>query len=180
MLSYPHLHEAQAGRKPGDKAKFSCTLVYAPGADLSALRAAELAAAEKKWGTNAKEMLRTGKLKSAFRLDAEAKDYPPGSIFQNVRTEQQPGIVYSHAGPDGKPARVPQDKIRDELYPGAQVRASISFFPYDTEGNKGVSAGLNNVQKIGEGERIAGRRAAEDEFTADLSQAPVDITGLIG
>lgn len=178
-LSFPHLHAPQVGRKPTDKQKYSCTLVYAPGADLSALRAAELAAAEKKWGANAKEMLRKKQLKSAFRDDAEAKGYPEGALFQNVRTEQQPGIVYSHAGPDLKPARVPQDKIRDELYPGCQVRASISFFAYDTEGNKGVSAGLNNLQKVGEGVRLAGRSLAEDEFTADLSAAPVDISGLI-
>lgn len=179
MLSFPHLDKAQPGRKPTDKAKFSCTLVYAPGTDLRELRAAELAAAEKKFGGAAKEMLRTGKLKSAFRLDAEAKDYPVGSIFQNVRSEQQPGLVYAWAGTDNKPARVPQDKIRDDLYPGAIVRASITFFGYDGEA-KGVSAGLNNVQKISDGKRLDSRRAAEDEFTADLSQSPVDIAGLIG
>lgn len=178
-LSYPHLHAPQPGRKPTDKAKYSCTLVYAPGTDLSALKAAEVAAAIKKFGANAEEMLRKGKLKSAFRYDAEAKDYPAGSVFQNVRTEQQPGLVYAWAGPDKKPAKVPQDKIRDDFYPGAQVRASISFFGYDGEA-KGVSAGLNNLQKVADGERIAGRAAAEDEFTADLSAAPVDISGLIG
>lgn len=178
-LSYPHLDKPQQGRKAGDKEKFSATLVYAPGTDLTALRAAELAAAEKKFGSNAAEMLRKGKLKSAFRTDAEAKDYPEGSIFQNVRTEQQPGLVYPWPGADGKPEKVPQDKIRDVFYPGAQVRASISFFGYDGEA-KGVSAGLNNMQKVAEGKRIDDRKAAEDEFTADLSAKPVDISGLIG
>jgi hypothetical protein len=179
-LSFPHLHEAQKGRKSTDKAKYSCALVYAPGTDLSALKAAELAAAEKKYPGKGEEYLRTGRLKSAFRNDAEAKGYPVGSIYQNVRTEQQPGLVYAHAGPDGKPAKVPQDRIREDFYAGAQVRASISFFAYDNEGNRGVSAGLNNIQKVGEGTRLAGARvAAEDDFTA-LNEAPVDLAGLLG
>jgi hypothetical protein len=119
-------------------------------------------------------------LKSAFRDDAEAKGYADGSIFQNVRTEQQPGLVYSHAGPDGKPARVPQDQIRNDLLPRRPWSARRSRSSRTTRENKGVSAGLNNIQKVGEGERLAGRANAEDEFTADLSKAPVDISDLVG
>lgn len=180
-LSFPHLHEPSAGRnpKPGDKLKYSAALVYAPGTDLTALYAAEIAAAEKKWPGKGAEYLRIRKIKTAFRDDAEAKGYPAGSIYQNVRTEQKPGLVYSHAGPDGKPAKVEDKDIREVFYAGAQVRASISFFGYDNE-SKGVSAGLNNMQKVGEGTRLAGSRtAAEDDFTADLSKAPVDISGLV-
>jgi len=65
------------------------------------------------------------------------------------------------------------------MYPGAGVRASVSAFAYDSNGNKGVSFALNNMQKVSEGERLDGRAAADDEFTADLSSAPADISGLI-
>ena|SRR5690348_4499359 len=179
MLSYPHLDKPQPGKKSTDKQKYSCTLVYAPGTDISGLVAAANAAGEKKFPGRYAEMLRLGQIKSPFRKDAEGKGYVDGSIFSNVRTEQQPGIVYSHAGPDGKPAKMPQEKIKDEMYPGAKVRASITFFGYDTDGNRGVSAALNNIQKIGEGTRLDGRSAPEDEFTADLSKAPADLSGLI-
>jgi hypothetical protein len=60
------------------------------------------------------------------------------------------------------------------------VRASLRAFAYDTNGNKGVSFGLNNIQKLGEGQRLDGRKAATDEFDADLSQAPADISAVAG
>lgn len=177
-LSYPHLDKAQPGMN-GGKAKYSATLVFAPGADLSALEAAVIAAAEEKWGAKAKEMLRTTALKSPFRKDAEAKGYPAGSVFINCRSESQPGTVTRYKDENGKPIAIPQDKIKTELYPGAQVRASVTAFPYDTSGNKGVSFALNNIQKMGEGDRLDNRVAAENEFDADLSQEPVDISGLV-
>lgn len=185
ILSYPHLDQPQAGKKPSDKAKYSATFVFPDGADLSALQAAVMVAAEEKWGSKAAEMFRTGSLKSPFRKDAEAKGYKPGSIFINTRSERKPGLVYLHAGTekgaDGKPlpARIPDAEVKDALYPGALVRAQLRAFPYDTDGNRGVSFALNNVQKLGEGERIDGRQDATEAFDADLSAAPASLDGLI-
>lgn len=53
-----------------------------------------------------------------------------------------------------------------ELYSGCYVRASINFFSFNTNGNKGVAAGLGNVQKWADGEPLNGRVRAEDEFEA--------------
>ncbi len=53
-----------------------------------------------------------------------------------------------------------------ELYSGCYVRASINFFAFNTNGNKGVAAGLGNIQKWAEGEPLNGRVRAEDEFEA--------------
>lgn len=180
MLSYPHLDKPQLPPNGGaGKAKYSCTLVFAPGSDLRALHAAVEAAAEAKYPGKGKDMLAKRILKSPFRDDAEAKGYPEGSIFLNVRTEQAPGVVYLYAGPDNKPAVMPVEKIRDEMYPGAFVRASLVAFAYDSSGNKGVSFALNNVQKLGDGERLDGRVSAENEFEADLNAAPADLAGLM-
>jgi hypothetical protein len=41
---------------------------------------------------------------------------------------------------------------------------SLNAFPYNTQGNKGVSFGLNHVQKIADGEFLGGRSKAEDDF----------------
>ena len=60
------------------------------------------------------------------------------------------------------------------------MRASFTAFAYDNNGNVGVSFGLNNVQKLREGTRLDNRVAATDEFTADLTQEPVDIDALLG
>jgi hypothetical protein len=179
-LSYPHLDKAQPGQKATDKAKFSGTLVFDPGADLKTLEAAVMAAGEEKWPGKFAEMVRIQAVRLPFRKDGEAKGYKPGSIFINVRSEQKPGVVYRHAGPDGKPAIVPDDKIREVAYPGERVRAQIRAFPYDNSGNKGVSFALNNVQIMGNGTapRLDNRQAATDAFEADLNTVPASLQGL--
>ncbi|MEG0987042.1 MAG: DUF2815 family protein, partial [Clostridia bacterium] len=53
-----------------------------------------------------------------------------------------------------------------ELFSVCFVRASINFFAFNTNGNKGVAAGLGNVQKWADGEPLNGRVRAEDEFEA--------------
>lgn len=63
----------------------------------------------------------------------------------------------------------------DDFYSGCYGSASINFFPYNTKGNKGVAAGLNNVIKTRDGERLAGGKTAEEDF-ADLAG---DLAGLL-
>jgi hypothetical protein len=43
---------------------------------------------------------------------------------------------------------------------------SVNFYPYNQAGNKGVGAGLQNVQKVADGEPLSGRSRAEDDFSA--------------
>lgn len=179
LLSYPHLDVPQKGKAATDKSKYSATLVFAPGEDLKALQAAVLAAGEEKWPGKFAEMVRVQAVRIPFRKDAEAKGYAPGSIFINVRSEQKPGVVFLHAGEDNKPALVPDDKIKEVMYPGSFVRAQIRAFPYDSNGNKGVSFALNNVQKLGDGPRLDNRVAATDAFEADLTATPAGLEGLI-
>lgn len=183
MLSYPHLDVPQAPQKgsaPGTKSKYSATLVFGPGVDLATLVTAANAAGEEKWpGGKFAEMVKVGAARSPFRKDAEAKGYAPGSIFINVRSEQKPGAVYRYAGPDKKPVVIPEGKVKEDLYPGCKVKAQIRFFPYDSNGNKGVSAALNNIQKWDEGERLDNRVAATEAFDADLNAAPASLAGLI-
>ena len=58
----------------------------------------------------------------------------------------------------------------DEVYSGSWGRASINFFPYDSNGNKGVGVGLNNIQKLKDGEHLgAARASAEDDFADDFN-----------
>ncbi len=192
-ISYPHVDNPQPGPppKPGEApkpGKYSAAFLFAHGTDLSELKAAAIEAARTKFGASIKTANGTivpiekafdlDLLKSPFRTDALRKGYPEGTVYINARSDQKPGAAYAYAGTDGKPALVPAEKIKDEFYAGAQVRASVTAFGYDREGNKGVSFALNNIQKIADGERIDGRVAAENEFTADLSQAPADLASL--
>lgn len=167
ILSYPHLF-TPAAPNPLSEPVYSCSLVFPPGTDLSGLKAAALEAAKERWGDKAEPLIKSGKVRLPFRTDAEEKGYPAGSIFINVKSKTRPGIVSRYAGPDGKPQRIENE---EEVYPGCRVRASIRAFTYDTNGNRGVSFGLNNLQKLGDGERLDGKRRAEDEFEALDSDA---------
>lgn len=177
VLSYPHLDEPQAPMNGVGNPKYSGSLVFLSGTDLSAMQAAVVEAATEKWGAGAVAKLKSGALKTPFRIDAEAKGYPEGAIFVNVRSEQRPGAVYLY--PDaktGKPAIVPEDKVKETFYAGATVRASVTAFAYDRPESKGVSFGLNNIQLIdGTTPRLDGRKAAEDEFEADASLQPASL-----
>lgn len=189
VISYPHLHQPQPAQE-GGKPKYSLAAVFLKGSqDRAKLEAAVLEAATEKFGAtmtvagkkvSVADALKMGVLRSPFRTDVAAKGYDRigGEFFINTRSDNQPQIVYAWAGPDGKPARVPQEKIKEDIYAGARGRVSITAFGYDTAGNKGVGFALNNVQKLGEGERLDNRVKAEDEFDADLSQEPADLESL--
>ena len=80
-------------------------------------------------------------------------------FFLNANSTQKPGIVDRDLNEILDP---------DEVYSGCWGRASINFFPYNSNGNKGVGVGLNNIQKLKDGERLGGARAsAEDDFGGD-------------
>lgn len=176
ILSFPHLFTPQAAQQADQKDKYSATVVFLKGTDLAPLVAAAYAAAEKKWPGKGTDLLRSGKVKSPFRLDAVEKGYPEGAVFINIRSESKPQIVSRFKDAvTGKAIPITDEAA---MYPGCQVRATIAAFGYDKKGNKGVSFGLNNLQKMGEGERLDSRKAAEDEFDADLTQEPADLSAL--
>ncbi len=193
LLSYPHLDEPQQPKNGKGKAKYSVSLVFAPGTDITALQEAVAEAGVDKFGASAVAKLKSNGLKNPIRMDAESKGYPEGSIFINARSEQQPGMVY--LWPDkstGKPELVipglavsgyeltdaDKKRIKEVFYPGAKVRAQLTAFGYDNE-SKGVSFGLNHIQLVdGTTPRIDGRKAAEDTFEADASMAPADLSDI--
>lgn len=179
VASYPHLDVPQAPMNGIGNPKYSVSLVFSKGTDLSALEAAALEAATDKWGPSAVAKIKAGALKWPLRNkpeDVELKGYPEGSTFINVRSEQKPGTVYLYPDASGKPAQVPDDKIKEVFYAGATVRASITAFAYDRPESKGVSFGLNNIQLIdGTTPRLDGRKKAVDEFEADASMKPASL-----
>jgi hypothetical protein len=166
ILSYPFLFVP----RPNDdgKLKYSTSLVFVEGTDLSELKKAVLAAAEEKFGSKAEELIRLKKIHTPFRTDWEAKGYPAGSTFINVTTEKRPGVVSIYKGPDGKPAPITD---ADQIYPGCIAIASVVAKYFEAKGKKGITFYLNNLQKRRDGERLDGRMKAEDEFEAEEGDA---------
>lgn len=57
---------------------------------------------------------------------------------------------------------------KSEFYSGCYGRASIRFYAYNQNGNKGVGCGLGNVQKLEDGQPLDGRTTAAEDFGAPI------------
>lgn len=79
------------------------------------------------------------------------------SYFINANSKDRPGIVDKNVKP-----------ILDqsEVYSGCYGRASITFYAFNQNGNKGIACGLQNLQKLADGEALSGRSRAEDDFSS--------------
>lgn len=53
---------------------------------------------------------------------------------------------------------------KEEFYSGCYGRVSINLYSFDKAGNKGIAVGLNNIQKLADGERLDGGSSAEEDF----------------
>lgn len=77
------------------------------------------------------------------------------AMFINASNKTKPGIVDKY-----KAAITNQD----EFYSGCYGHASISFYPFDTNGNNGIACALNHVMKVKDGEAFSGAGSAEMAF----------------
>ena len=80
------------------------------------------------------------------------------SYFINANSATAPGIVDTDRNVILE---------RSEVYSGVYGRASINLYAFNSNGNKGIACGLNNLQKIKDGEPLGGKSRAEDDFATD-------------
>lgn len=81
------------------------------------------------------------------------------SFFVNANSTTAPQIVDRSVQPI---------LDRAEVYSGCYARVSINFYPFNTNGNKGIACGLGNIQKVRDGEPLGGKSSAADDFSTDL------------
>lgn len=156
-FSYLHVWEPTAIEE-GQEKKYSASLII-PKSDkvtLAAVKKAIAAATEAgkaKFGgkipANLKTPLRDGDIERP-----EDENYE-NSFFLNANCKTKPGLVDKDCNPI---------LDQDELYSGCYGRASITFYAFNTSGNKGIACGLNNLQKLRDGEPLGGRSTAESDF----------------
>jgi hypothetical protein len=156
-LSYAHLLEAVAIEEGQDK-KYSVSLII-PKSDtktINAIKKAIEAAKEQgkgKWGGKIPAKLKLP-LRDGDEERPEDETYA-NAYFLNASCKTKPGIVDKDLNPI---------MSADEVYSGMYGRASVNFYPFDVSGNRGVACGLNNIQKLKEGDPLGGRSRAEDDF----------------
>jgi len=96
-------------------------------------------------------------LKVFFRDGDAEKDDPiyAGHYFFNANSNEKPGVFDAE-----------KNAILDksEFYSGCYGKASITMYPYDVSGTKGIAFGLNAVMKTEDGERLGGATASAADF----------------
>ena len=160
-FSYANLWEPKSIN--GGTPKYSVSLII-PKSDtktVAKLKAAIEAAyheGESKLKGNGKTVPPLAAIKTPMRDgDVERPDDPAyaNAYFINANSATAPGIV------DADRNHV---ITRSEVYSGVYGRASITFYAFNSSGNKGIACGLNNLQKIRDGEPLGSKASAESDF----------------
>lgn len=112
----------------------------------------------KKWGGKIPAKLHTP-LRDGDEERPDDEAYQ-GKMFFNCscKSDHKPGVVDRDLNPIIDP---------DEFHSGCYGRVNVNFFPYDSNGNRGVAAGLNHVQKLEDGERLGGSGPSVEAAFAD-------------
>lgn len=151
----------------GDTPKYSiCILI--PKSDSKTLEKIKKAIEAAKQAGKAKLANKNGQLPAdaALKLplrdgDIERPDDPAfeNMYFINANSNRKPSIVDKELNPImGK----------EDFYSGCYGRASINFYAFNVS-SKGIAAGLNNLQKLEDGEMLSGGSTADEDFGGDNS-----------
>ena len=144
----------------GDTPKYNlCILI--PKSDTKTLEAVRKAIEAAKVAGKSKLADKNGKIPSTIKMplrdgDEERSDDPAyeGMMFINANSTRKPAIVDKELNPI---------MSQDEFYSGCYGRASINFYAFNVQ-SKGIAAGLQNLQKLEDGEMLAGGSTAEEDF----------------
>ncbi len=160
-FSYAHVFEPTSITEDAEK-KYSVALII-PKSDTKTLGKIEdaiKAALEEGKGKFGGKIPK--KWKSPLRDGDEEREDDENyadSYFINANSTSKPGIVDENLDPI-------MDK--EEFYSGCYGRASLNFYAFSVSGNQGVACGLNNLQKLKDGDRLSGKGAtAEEDFGSE-------------
>lgn len=161
-FSYANVFEPTA-MQDGQTPKYNVSIIISKS-DTKTVEAIKKAIEAAKEAGKSKIADKNGKipvnLKTPLRDgDEERPDDPAyeNSYFINANSERKPGIVDRYLNPI---------MSRDDFYSGCYGRASINFYAFNVN-SKGIACGLNNLQKLEDGERLAGGSSAEEDFGGD-------------
>lgn len=161
-FSYANVFEPTA-MQDGQTPKYNVSIIISKS-DTKTVEAIKKAIEAAKEAGKSKIADKNGKipvnLKTPLRDgDEERPDDPAyeNSYFINANSERKPGIVDRDLNPI---------MSRDDFYSGCYGRASINFYAFNVN-SKGIACGLNNLQKLEDGERLAGGSSAEEDFGGD-------------
>lgn len=167
---YEHVFEPTVVNE-GDTPKYSVCIII-PKSDAATVEKIKKAIEAAKVAGKAILADKNGKIPSTIKVplrdgDDERGDDPAfaNSYFINANSLRKPGIVDHNLDPI---------MSRDEFYSGCYGRASINFYAFNVQ-SKGIAAGLNNLQKLKDGEPLAGGSTPSEDFGGDNAWADDDL-----
>ena len=157
-ISFANIWEPKSINGSEEKYSVSCLIPKSDKATLAkihkAIEAAKEDAKGKKWG---------GKIPPNIKLPMHDGDIDrpddenyAGHMYFNATSKDAPQIVDRKVQPILDPM---------ECGSGDYCNVSVNFYGFAASGNRGIAAGLGNIQKVKDGERLAGRASAASEFT---------------
>lgn len=164
-VAYPSVFRPKRNELSG-KDEYSVVALFSKGEDLSKLIAAAEAALfktfgadKKKWPTNRRSPFRDQGDRVKTNDDGKEvlpQGYEHNAIYINLKSKQRPGIVDQSV----------QDIIDEaDFYAGCWARAEVNAYAYDMAGNRGVSFGLGNIQKLKDDDHFGNRTKPQDCFS---------------
>lgn len=118
-----------------------------------AIETAKQQAILSKWGGKEPKKLDLP-LRDGDEKEKDIDDYQ-GHYYLNAKSNTRPGVVDKDLQPIVD---------EEEVYSGVWAYISVTFYGYDTSGNRGVACGLNNIKKFKDDDRLGGRVSAEADF----------------
>ena len=165
-LSYANIWQAKSINGGAPKYSASVLIPKSDAKTVAKVKAAIQAAYEEGEGKlkgNGKTAPSLASLKTPLRDgDTERPDDEAyaGHWFINANSNTAPGVVDANREP-----------IYDtsEIYSGVYARVSLSFYAFNSNGNRGIACALQNIQKVRDGEALGGKSKAEDDFNDNFT-----------
>ena len=168
-ISFANIWEPKAINGGDEKYSVSCLIPKSDKKTLARIQKAVEAAKEdgktRKWSgkipPNLKLPLRDGD------IDRPDDENYEDCYFLNASSKDAPQVVDRKVNPVVDPMMV---------YSGCYCNVSVNFYAFNATGNRGVAAGLGNIQFVRDGERLSGKASADADFDA-LEDDEGDVLG---
>ena len=168
-ISFANILEPKAINGGDEKYSVSCLIPKSDKKTIARIQKAVEAAKEdgktRKWGgkipPNLKLPLRDGD------IDRPDDENYEDCFFLNASSKDAPQVVDRKVNPILDPMMV---------YSGCYCNVSVNFYAFNANGNRGVAAGLGNIQFVRDGERLSGKASADADFDA-LEDDDEDVLG---
>ena len=165
-LSYANIWQAKSINGGAPKYSASVLIPKSDTKTVAKVKAAIQAAYEEGEGKlkgNGKTAPSLSSLKTPLRdgdTERPDDDAYAGHWFINANSNTAPGVVDANREP-----------IYDtsEIYSGVYARVSLSFYAFNSNGNRGIACALQNIQKVRDGEALGGKSKAEDDFNDNFT-----------